>query len=51
MLTMIGRGFGLIDQIAMSIHTAATHQTMSLRATITIRPMRFAANMTAKPIH
>lgn len=48
---MIGRGFGLVDQIAMLIHTEATHQTISLRVTITIRPTRFAASITAKPIH
>ena len=51
MLTMIARGFGVMDQIAMSIHTAATHQTMSLRVAITINPMRFATRTTAKPIH
>lgn len=51
MLTMIGRGFGLAVQIAMSIHTAATHQTMSLRVKTTIKPIRFAASITPNPIH
>lgn len=50
-LTRIGRGLGLVDKIAMLIHTDATHQTKSLRVTITIKPTRFVANMTAKPIH
>lgn len=51
MLTRIGRGFGLVDTMAVLIHIEATHQTMSLLAIITIKPMRFAASMTAKPIH
>ena len=50
-LTRIGRGFGLVIQIAMLIHTEATHQTMSLRVIITIKPMRFTASITANPIH
>lgn len=50
-LTIIGRGLGLVDQMAMLIHTEATHHTRSILATITINPNRFVANMTAKPIH
>lgn len=51
LLTRIGRGFGLVVQIAMLVHTEATHQTKSTRVTITIKPTRFTASITAKPIH
>ena len=44
-------GFGFADQIATSIHTAATHQTMSFRTTITMRPMRFTRRTTPNPAH
>ena len=50
-LTRIERGFWLVDQMEMLIHTEATHQTKSLRATMTIKPIKFADNRTANPIH